>query len=148
MIRRPPRSTRTDTLVPYTPLFRSADRHDQRVEFGHILDHLQRHRPLPRRDMRMVEGVDEAQAAYGFKLPCMRISVVELLAEQDDRPALARCLRYLHLRPRPWHHDRNRHAESLHVIGHPSPIFAPRRPDHPPRRGHILTPTHTAQPPA
>src|SRR3546814_1163323 len=25
MIRRPPRSTRTDTLVPYTPLFRSAD---------------------------------------------------------------------------------------------------------------------------
>src|SRR3546814_11551013 len=25
MIRRPPRSTRTDTLVPYTPLFRSED---------------------------------------------------------------------------------------------------------------------------
>src|SRR3546814_1296761 len=25
MIRRPPRSTRTDTLVPYTPLFRSSD---------------------------------------------------------------------------------------------------------------------------
>src|SRR3546814_7813018 len=25
MIRRPPRSTRTDTLVPYTTLFRSAD---------------------------------------------------------------------------------------------------------------------------
>src|SRR3546814_20941575 len=25
MIRRPPRSTRTDTLLPYTPLFRSAD---------------------------------------------------------------------------------------------------------------------------
>src|SRR3546814_15001379 len=28
MLRRPPRSTRTDTLVPYTPLFR-ADRPDQ-----------------------------------------------------------------------------------------------------------------------
>src|SRR3546814_16976371 len=27
MIRRPPRSTRTDTLFPYTTLFRSADRH-------------------------------------------------------------------------------------------------------------------------
>src|SRR3546814_15892601 len=26
MIRRPPRSTRTDTLLPYTTLFRSADR--------------------------------------------------------------------------------------------------------------------------
>src|SRR3546814_13707325 len=27
MIRRPPRSTRTDTLFPYTPLFRSGFRH-------------------------------------------------------------------------------------------------------------------------
>src|SRR3546814_10734521 len=27
MIRRPPRSTRTDTLFPYTTLFRSCDRH-------------------------------------------------------------------------------------------------------------------------
>src|SRR3546814_15798738 len=28
MIRRPPRSTRTDTLFPYTTLVRSVDRHD------------------------------------------------------------------------------------------------------------------------
>src|SRR3546814_7496525 len=28
MIRRPPRSTRTDTLFPYTPLFRSDDYHE------------------------------------------------------------------------------------------------------------------------
>src|SRR3546814_5239218 len=32
MIRRPPRSTRTDTLFPYTTLFRSLD--DQRAQFG------------------------------------------------------------------------------------------------------------------
>src|SRR3546814_7297622 len=31
MIRRPPRSTRTDTLFPYTPLFRSARRGLQRL---------------------------------------------------------------------------------------------------------------------
>src|SRR3546814_7989374 len=31
MIRRPPRSTRTDTLFPYTTLFRSARRHDLRA---------------------------------------------------------------------------------------------------------------------
>src|SRR3546814_15263076 len=31
MIRRPPRSTRTDTLFPYTTLFRSADPHPARV---------------------------------------------------------------------------------------------------------------------
>src|SRR3546814_5694291 len=31
MIRRPPRSTRTDTLLPYTTLFRSAD-HEQHAD--------------------------------------------------------------------------------------------------------------------
>src|SRR3546814_6848739 len=31
MIRRPPRSTRTDTLFPYTPLFRSRERHLRHV---------------------------------------------------------------------------------------------------------------------
>src|SRR3546814_7706170 len=32
MIRRPPRSTRTDTLFPYTTLFRSIDRADDHTE--------------------------------------------------------------------------------------------------------------------
>src|SRR3546814_275169 len=32
MIRRPPRSTRTDTLFPYTTLFRSVDRVDIKAE--------------------------------------------------------------------------------------------------------------------
>src|SRR3546814_5555551 len=32
MIRRPPRSTRTDTLFPYTTLFRSEDHHGVLVE--------------------------------------------------------------------------------------------------------------------
>src|SRR3546814_17984671 len=34
MIRRPPRSTRTDTLFPYTTLFRSADVEDHRTARG------------------------------------------------------------------------------------------------------------------
>src|SRR3546814_1333666 len=33
MIRRPPRSTRTDTLFPYTTLFRSRDNHMQSRSF-------------------------------------------------------------------------------------------------------------------
>src|SRR3546814_13387788 len=33
MIRRPPRSTRTDTLFPYTTLFRSVERHPQLARF-------------------------------------------------------------------------------------------------------------------
>src|SRR3546814_5972709 len=35
MIRRPPRSTRTDTLLPYTTLFRSRLRRDSAREIGH-----------------------------------------------------------------------------------------------------------------
>src|SRR3546814_15819852 len=35
MIRRPPRSTRTDTLFPYTTLFRSGDAADRRGACGH-----------------------------------------------------------------------------------------------------------------
>src|SRR3546814_19667657 len=31
MLRRPPRSTRTDTLLPYTTLFRSVDRRQPRI---------------------------------------------------------------------------------------------------------------------
>src|SRR3546814_14004848 len=34
MVRRPPRSTRTDTLFPYTTLFRSARRLSARATFG------------------------------------------------------------------------------------------------------------------
>src|SRR3546814_2056876 len=34
MIRRPPRSTRTDTLFPYTTLFRSVDMRDDRAARG------------------------------------------------------------------------------------------------------------------
>src|SRR3546814_8504842 len=35
MIRRPPRSTRTDTLFPYTTLFRSEIRHEARCSTSH-----------------------------------------------------------------------------------------------------------------
>src|SRR3546814_16841009 len=37
MIRRPPRSTRTDTLFPYTTLFRSADLLEGRSPFCRVL---------------------------------------------------------------------------------------------------------------
>src|SRR3546814_3694137 len=43
MIRRPPRSTRTDTLFPYTTLFRSAKREIQalRAQLQHMQEELQ-----------------------------------------------------------------------------------------------------------
>src|SRR3546814_18207514 len=37
MIRRPPRSTRTDTLFPYTTLFRSADNTEGKVQEEHLV---------------------------------------------------------------------------------------------------------------
>src|SRR3546814_19442614 len=50
MIRRPPRSTRTDTLFPYTTLFRSVDKqtenlHEHAIPIHHIPDWLQRLNP-------------------------------------------------------------------------------------------------------
>src|SRR3546814_10506395 len=71
MIRRPPRSTRTDTLCPYTTLFRSqhaqhvawlnvlrASRgdlaHGTEVESRLVLDHLDKRRPRPKHHLVIV----------------------------------------------------------------------------------------------
>src|SRR3546814_2477645 len=45
MIRRPPRSTRTDTLFPYTTLFRSIGRHDIRrgIQVGYGFEERHHH---------------------------------------------------------------------------------------------------------
>src|SRR3546814_2506101 len=52
MIRRPPRSTRTDTLFPYTTLFRSVPRRERQY---HVTG---RHRHRDRRDGRCGGGDD------------------------------------------------------------------------------------------
>src|SRR3546814_4990594 len=43
MIRRPPRSTRTDTLFPYTTLFRSDGREGYYANYGALRDMVQNH---------------------------------------------------------------------------------------------------------
>src|SRR3546814_5940988 len=53
MIRRPPRSTRTDTLFPYTPLFRSALCEHARIEADRDEFH------VVRRQARLGEHGDE-----------------------------------------------------------------------------------------
>src|SRR3546814_4228501 len=58
MIRRPPRSTRTDTLFPYTTLFRSC-----RIpcwEDGGILSAAARHRRVARRPAGRVQEIGRA----------------------------------------------------------------------------------------
>src|SRR3546814_11614061 len=56
MIRRPPRSTRTDTLFPYTPLFRSGDR---ALAASGLADQAQHAAGLDR-DRHVAHRVDEA----------------------------------------------------------------------------------------
>src|SRR3546814_8079630 len=83
MIRRPPRSTRTDTLFPYTTLFRSArnvaeGRSDEAVVF----------RIEPRHRQRQVEPVDRAHRSVELDAPgrlLARIGEREAGAGEDVR---------------------------------------------------------------
>src|SRR3546814_5032633 len=63
MIRRPPRSTRTDTLFPYTTLFRSE--RECRGEIGRLFDSV-------RHDLAHI-GIDEQTAVHRRK--CSLIAV-------------------------------------------------------------------------
>src|SRR3546814_19895844 len=64
MIRRPPRSTRTDTLFPYTTLFRSADREILEAAL-HEADHLVA--PGRRQDEVGVRVIEGEQAVAPFR---------------------------------------------------------------------------------
>src|SRR3546814_2871518 len=55
MIRRPPRSTRTDTLFPYTTLFRSGARLDDLLEHA-ASARLANHDHVARKDFRIAVG--------------------------------------------------------------------------------------------
>src|SRR3546814_3492080 len=66
MIRRPPRSTRTDTLFPYTTLFRSDGGRGPRPEAGGQLDYrrlLRRAQPQRRRPALGARRCGEARRA-------------------------------------------------------------------------------------
>src|SRR3546814_2159708 len=70
MIRRPPRSTRTDTLFPYTTLFRSCrvagifhDQHPKRVaDLGHAEHARHIHQRMLRATCRSEEHTSELQS--------------------------------------------------------------------------------------
>src|SRR3546814_7992298 len=68
MIRRPPRSTRTDTLFPYTTLFRSADGNGQgsQPDLQFLLD--QAPAPLAHGDQFGAERIGGNDGAFGPRL--------------------------------------------------------------------------------
>src|SRR3546814_4975880 len=85
MIRRPPRSTRTDTLFPYTPLFRSGEAGRapplrQVLGLGPQREHL-----LAR--CRDVAGEGDGGADAGLRLACC-FHVVLLKVVHIDREAI------------------------------------------------------------
>ena len=57
---------------------------DERVDRRHVLEHLERDRALAGDDARIVERMDEGEAALRLELARMGIGGVERLAVQDD----------------------------------------------------------------
>src|SRR3546814_11310655 len=108
MIRRPPRSTRTDTLFPYTTLFRSAgfggSAHREQLACAHRESNV--HRVLPDDHSQRVAGrrhivADrKGEAADSFVYRRLDVGVAQV-----ELGALAGSLKPLHL------------AESLRVLG-------------------------------
>src|SRR3546814_16575778 len=102
MIRRPPRSTRTDTLFPYTTLFRSRRRFFERqdgreADVGHLHDRtpfvaglrceqcgqpILERPPLPRVHLRVEGGVAVEPRLFAQQR-------IELRLERSDRDELA-----------------------------------------------------------
>src|SRR3546814_16241664 len=82
MIRRPPRSTRTDTLFPYTTLFRSLalDREDRHVGDRAEID-LAAAMPHPALGKRVAleHDVDRLEVEFGGHVAHGAIFVVEML---------------------------------------------------------------------
>src|SRR3546814_15955588 len=81
MVRRPPRSTRTDTLFPYTTLFRSRERDldDQFVRLARRLEHAGEEVVAgDRAPVRMDGG---AQPDHGRRIVRRRVVVADRAAE-------------------------------------------------------------------
>src|SRR3546814_8883532 len=88
MIRRPPRSTRTDTLFPYTTLFRSTGSQDLSIERCFVPTH--RIHGIRERFLGMSPGLEVNRATlYRIPLPQLLFRVVSVPAIGALRSGLA-----------------------------------------------------------
>src|SRR3546814_12948551 len=91
MIRRPPRSTRTDTLFPYPPLFRSVQLVDEQDDLALVLGQVVEHRlePLPELAAKLGAGDQRAhvQRQHALAAQAFGYPVVDdaLRQSSDDR---------------------------------------------------------------
>src|SRR3546814_13192682 len=86
MIRRPPRSTRTDTLFPYTTLFRSIDRH---MVKGNRLQHYAGQYRVPHRKaaLHAIGGLDNRRTQ---SRPLIKADAINLERERRHHHLSAR----------------------------------------------------------
>src|SRR3546814_3324476 len=110
MIRRPPRSTRTDTLFPYTTLFRSLGFSPVLIEAGQELGGLCRSNPFRDEWNASLPGMTGPQVADNLALSAKGAGVPVLLSCPVERvdavgrgyavtgPGLAEPIRASHLR--------------------------------------------------
>src|SRR3546814_19855234 len=141
MIRRPPRSTRTDTLFPYTTLFRSAvDLRDVKWALGELI-------PEQRAAILLAaEGLSIEEAAASLAIPAGtfksrlwrgRLRLKRLMAHRDT-PLLDRRVAEKRPSPRP---RRNPNGTGV-VIGSPRPAALPPQHKNPQQHLHTLPPSH------
>src|SRR3546814_12161819 len=81
MIRRPPRSTRTDTLLPYTTLFRSLKKFAQHLKRDALDDVRFRDDRLQISPVRTITTPDAEELAHRLDAMMPRIRITELLHE-------------------------------------------------------------------
>src|SRR3546814_12693138 len=90
MLRRPPRSTRPDTLFPDTTLFRSADKVRALVAIDHRLENfgLERQHPLDplRRDIVAFVVDDQVLLAIGDDDAALSVDMADIAGMQPRPP--------------------------------------------------------------
>src|SRR3546814_13085004 len=129
MIRRPPRSTRTDTLLPYTTLFRSDDGQQPGVQLVEAGDQLRAHRQH-RGDQvgqaviavnQLCDPCGEAEARHLAKLEPEGLQVpAQLVLEVEPHRLQQPAVPPPHATPQP---------HQWHYVHRPEPTLPPPLPD-------------------
>src|SRR3546814_14615966 len=110
MIRRPPRSTRTDTLFPYTTLFRSSSNMGARSG---------RHEENPQRQPQETDGIhamnDPSKAASRISLKDVPVGVMAaaffILMRSEERRVGKECVSTCRSRWSPYHYKKKEHKK-------------------------------------
>ena len=121
----PPRRERDAAEQPA-----AADRDHQRVELGHVLEHLERDGALTGDHRRVVVGVDEGERFARFELARVARGVGQAVAFEHDFGAVYPRVGDLRVGRAPGHHDHRAHAQPRGVVGDALGVVARAHRDH------------------